>query len=98
MITQIKNNDGVSLLKIEGDMTIYAAAELKHELMNLIGVPGEYEIDLSGVVEIDTSGLQLLVLAKREAARLENRLHFNRQSPAVLEVISLCNMAEYFAE
>jgi anti-sigma B factor antagonist len=98
MPIRAKKRKGIMTLHIEGDMTIYNAAELKAELMKHLAQPGEQEIDLSGVGEMDTAGLQLLVLAKREAARLKTILHFNGHSRAVLEVINLCNMAGYFGD
>jgi anti-sigma B factor antagonist len=98
MAIKVKKKKGVTLLHIEGDMTIYNAAELKDELIKLVSQPGEHEIDLSGVGEMDSAGLQLLILAKREAARLKTILHFNGHSRAVLDVINLCNMAAYFGD
>lgn len=98
MPIKVKRKKGVTMLHIEGDMTIYNAAGLKDELMKLVSQPGEYEVDLSGVGEMDSAGLQLLILAKREAARLKTMLNFNGHSRAVLEVINLCNMAAYFGD
>lgn len=90
--------DGLSLLHIEGDMTIYTAAELKAELMPHLSAPMEREIDLSGVSEIDSAGLQLLLLAKREAERHASPLRLTEHSRAVLEVLDLCNLAGYFGD
>jgi anti-sigma B factor antagonist len=98
MPIRVKKKKGVSTLFLEGEMSIYNAAELKGELVQLLSQPGEYEIDLSGVSEMDSAGLQLLILAKREAARLKTILQFNGHSRAVLEVINLCNLAAYFGD
>jgi anti-sigma B factor antagonist len=93
-----ETKDGLSFLKIEGDMTIYTAAELKAELMPYITLSVEREIDLSGVSEIDSAGLQLLLLAKREAARHACPLRLTGHSRAVLEVLDLCNLVPYFGD
>jgi anti-sigma B factor antagonist len=93
-----ETKDGLSLLKIEGDMTIYTAAELKAELMPYITLSVEHEIDLSGVSEIDSAGLQLLMLAKREAGRHASPLRLTGHSRAVLEVLDLCNLVSYFGD
>ncbi len=93
-----ETKDGLSFLKIEGDMTIYTAAELKAGLMPCITQPGEREIDLSGVSEIDSAGLQLLLLAKREAARHASPLRLTGHSRAVLEVLNLCDLVPYFGD
>jgi len=52
------------VLHIEGEFTIFRAMELKPVIL---AAPPPLEIDLSGVTEMDTAGLQLLILAKRAA-------------------------------
>jgi anti-anti-sigma factor len=82
-------------LRIEGEMTIYRAAELKQTIADWQGgVPfgGAAAIDLSGVTEIDCSGVQLLALAQRGAAAAEQRLRLADPSPAVAEVLSLLGL------
>ena len=104
MPIRAETHNGLSLLHIEGDMTIYTAAGLKAELMPHLTQPQEREIDLSAVSEIDSAGLQLLMLAKREAARnlcpsgYASPLRLTRHSRAVLEVLDLCNLAGYFGD
>lgn len=93
-----KKKKGVSLLSISGDMTIYTAGTLKAELMNLIAQPCEREIDLTNVSEMDTAGLQLLIMAKREAARQKTALRLTGHSHAVLDVMNICNMAAFFGD
>lgn len=89
---------GVSILHIEGDMTIRTAAALKKELMKHIAKPCEREIDLSEVSEIDTTGIQLLILAKREAIRHDTPLRLTGHSRAVFDVIDTYNLAAYFGD
>jgi anti-sigma B factor antagonist len=93
-----KKKRGVSLLQISGDMTIYTAAILKQELMQHLSKPCEREIDLSEVSEMDSAGLQLLIMAKREAEQHKKPLLLTRHSHAVLEVMDICNMAAYFGD
>jgi anti-sigma B factor antagonist len=92
------NNNGQSLLHIEGDMTIYTAADLKNDLMNHMAQPCEREIDLSDVSEMDSAGLQILILAKREAERHGTSLRLTGHSRAVLDVLDMCNLASYFGD
>ena len=66
--------------------------------MKHIAQPCEREIDLSDVSEMDSAGLQLLILAKREAVRHNTPLRLTGHSPAVLEVMNICNMAAYFGD
>lgn len=92
------NKNGQSLLHIEGDMTIYTAAEMKAELMTHIAQPCELEIDLSEVSEMDSAGLQILILVKREAERHGTSLRLTGHSRAVLDVLDMCNLAPYFGD
>jgi anti-sigma B factor antagonist len=54
-------------ITVSGEMTITSASALKPTLLRLLSGPA-MALDLSGVSEIDTSGIQLIVLLKREAA------------------------------
>ena len=98
MLIREEEKNGLSLLYIEGDMTIYTAAELKSELMTYLVKPVEREINLSGISEMDSAGLQILILAKREALRLGMLLRLSGHSRAVLEVLDLCNLTAYFGD
>ena len=78
---------------LSGEFTIYAAAEAKARLTALLDLCAEVELDLSAVSEIDTAGVQLLLLIKREAQRLGKTVRFVAHSRATLELIDLYNMA-----
>ena len=79
-------------------MTIYRAVELKEMLLKALNETGELEVDLSDVGELDTAGLQVLIVAKKQAAAQNKSLHLIGHSPAVLEVIELFNLAAYFGD
>ncbi len=98
MPIRTKKRKGVSILHIEGDMTIGTAAALKEELMKHITQSSEREIDLSDVSEMDSAGMQLLMLAKREATRHNTPLRLIGHSRAVLEVMDTYNLAAYFGD
>lgn len=83
---------------IDRDLTIYHAAELKAEMLAALEQTDELDLDLSSVGEMDTAGLQLLILVKREAARLGKAMRIVVHSPAVREVIDFFNMAAYFGD
>ena len=85
--------------RMAGEMTIYRAAELKEMLLEPLQHSGAtLEVDLSGVTELDTAGLQLLILAKRTALKNEGQLRLIGHSPAVLNVFDLLNLAAYFGD
>lgn len=83
-------------LTIGRNMNIYEAQSLKDELMEIAARPSDIVLDLSQVTEIDTCGIQLLLLAQRESAREGRSLRLSHCSPAVQELIELFNLAEPF--
>jgi anti-sigma B factor antagonist len=93
-----KKNKAVQRLAIVEDMTIYNAAAQKQTLVDALAGCDELELDLSAVAEMDTAGFQLLVLLKREAARLGKAARIVAHSPAVREVVDFFNMAAHFGD
>lgn len=91
-------NSGHCRYAIEGDMTIYRATELKEALMDRIAQYQEVDVDLSKVAEIDSAGLQLMVLAKLEASTHSKVLRFDGHSPAVMEILDLSDLAGFFGD
>lgn len=84
--------------RVDGEMTIYTAAATKEILLPLLAQCPELEIDLSQVSEMDSAGLQLLILAKRECLTRNGNLRLLGHSPAVVEVLELCNMTAFFGD
>lgn len=84
--------------KLDSDLTIYHAAELKDELLRALDDTDCLEIDLSAVGDIDTAGLQLLILLKREARAGGKQLNLSGHSAAVRQAIDFCNLAAAFGD
>lgn len=80
-------------LALTEDLTIYNALEQKRVLLEALAQVDELELDLLPVNEIDTAGMQLLILLKREAARLGKSVNIVAHSQAVRELIDFCNLA-----
>jgi anti-anti-sigma factor len=57
-----------------------------------------FELNLAAVNEIDAAGLQLLVLAKNTAQAQGKSLCLTDHSPAVLEVLALCDLEGFFGD
>ena len=85
-------------LPIEGEMTIYRAAELKPTLLNALNGVTSLEVDLHGVTEIDSAGVQLLMLAKATGQAMTCEVKLVNHSPAVLEVFELLDLAAHFGD
>lgn len=84
--------DKRTCVPLEGPLTIYTAADSKAALLPLIQPERGLELDLSMVDEIDCAGLQLLVLAGREAKRLGGQLVLTNHSPAVIAALELSGL------
>lgn len=85
-------------LTILDDLTIYHALEHKQLLLDALAATDELELNLAQVAEMDTAGLQLLVLLKKEAQRAGKRVRIVAHSQAVSAVIDFCNMAAEFGD
>jgi anti-anti-sigma factor len=85
-------------LAIDRDMTIYHAEALKSELMDKLEHHQVIELDLSRIAEIDTAGIQLLMLAKRESMKQDKALRIVAHSPAVSELMDFYNIAGFFGD
>jgi anti-anti-sigma factor len=98
MAQQDKSKTSTAHFAIEGEMTIYRAAELKESLLPHIDHASVIEIDLSQVSEIDSAGLQLLIAAKLEAMIRDKQLHFVGHSKPVLELLDLSDLGGFFGD
>ena len=88
-------------LRIEGELTIYRAAELCDALKGaLAGAPdrGALEVDLSAVTEMDSAGVQLLIAAKRSSEDSGRALRVAGLGPAAVEVFDILQLATHFGE
>jgi anti-anti-sigma regulatory factor len=83
---------------VDGNMTIYEAAADKRVLLDAVAKSNEAEIDLSSVREMDTAGLQLLILAKRESLKEGRVMRLTGHSPVTLDVVDRYNLAAYFGD
>jgi anti-anti-sigma factor len=90
------NADG--RLALEDDLTIYHAAAHKAALLAALAATDRLELDLSAIAEIDTAGLQLLILVKREAAARGKSVVISGHSAAVRQTIDFCSLAVAFGD
>ena len=80
----------MSVLALAGELTIMTAADRKTELLTAVSRRKSVELDLSEITELDTAGLQVLLLARREAAEVGKSFTLVSPSPAVLEALEIC--------
>jgi anti-sigma B factor antagonist len=85
-------------LEFEGDLTVYEVAEVKPILIDALKKHEAVECRLDGVGEIDTAGLQLLVMARLEAMAEGKRLCLGELNSVVAEIVDLFDLAGFFEE
>ncbi|HWW71383.1 MAG TPA: STAS domain-containing protein [Duganella sp.] len=88
----------VTRIAIDGELTIYRAADLKVTVLEALRKSRVLEVDLSGVTELDTAGLQVLMLAKNTAAADQRELRLLNHSPAVVEIVEMLNLGAFFGD
>ena len=82
-------------VKLDGELTIYSVAEIKSGLAEVMKSADQIEIDLSGITEIDTAGLQLMLIAKRNPGK---DVSFINHPQSVLRLIDLANVGGVFGD
>jgi anti-anti-sigma factor len=87
-----------SRILVDGELTIYSAAEDLKGLLRALDRAASLEIDLSQVSEMDTAGLQLLLLVKREADRRGKAMRLVAHSAAALGVLDAYNLIGHFGD
>ena len=85
-------------LSIDGELTIYTAAAEKQRLQAFLESGEELELNLANVSEMDTAGLQVLMLLKKEAGRRGKSLRYVMHSKAVLDILELSHTITAFGD
>ena len=93
-----ESGSGSCTVLANGSMNIYVATQQKSMLLEALHRHKQMEIDLSEVDEMDTAGLQLLLLLKRTAAQTGKSISLVAHSPTSLDVIDRYNLATYFGD
>lgn len=88
----------LSRVTLAEDFSIYTAAQNKDNLLGQLALSQGLELDLSGVEEMDSAGLQVLMLLKREADARGKPLQLINHSQAVVEIFELLDLAGYFGD
>jgi len=91
-------DDAIRRVGVDGNLTIYEAVPRKLALLSALADCRELELDLSRVGEVDSAGLQLLVLVKQEASRQGKRLALVAHSAAVREILVFLDLAGFFGD
>lgn len=92
------HRDDQASLRLAGALTIYTVAEARREIPMRLQKHKAQCLDLSGLEELDTAGLQLLLWLKRDAAARGINLVFVHHSEAVVDVFDLLKVTAVFGD
>lgn len=97
MNVSCKNHDSGTALSVEGDLTIYSVTQAKHALFNSYeSFVSPVALDLHGVSEIDTAGLQLLLFMHKSLSDDNKKIHIIKSNEHVDAVLNSLDVATYF--
>ncbi len=85
----------VRKLCFDGEFTILHIPRTKETMLKHLNACAGLEIDLTKVSEIDTSGVQLLILAAQEARRNGKTFKIGALSSAANELIGLYRLDDF---
>lgn len=85
-------------LDVSGEMNIYTAPDLKAAFMDALYDAPALELNLTEVEEMDSAGLQLLVLARRECHARGKGFSIISHSAATNSVVRLLGLEELYVE
>jgi anti-sigma B factor antagonist len=97
----IKREDSIReadscLLDAGADMTIYSAADNLTEIKGYYSQFNHFELNLSAVEEIDSSGVQLLLSLVKSAKKDGKKVVLSDISAAVIDVMDTLNIRTHF--
>lgn len=87
----------VCRLLVEGELNIQNAVATRERLLIALGGNDEVEMNLAGVSEFDSAGLQLLVAAKKLAAAAGKVLRFTGTAQPIVEVLEFLGLKDELA-
>jgi len=85
-ITTKSDKDKFSVC-IDGELTIYTVQEYKKSLLEKFSADKALELDLNGVDEIDTSGLQLLAAIAKQLSENGSEMSISSLSDVAREAL-----------
>ena len=78
-------------IRVTGEMTVYTASQIKEPLLEAVAdAPATVHLDLSAVSELDTAGVQLLLVIRRAVLEGGRHLQLGAESAIVRDVLTLC--------
>lgn len=95
MSVEITHRGTTVQVNIRGELTIYSVAEVKEHLALAMQQGEDVVVNLAEVTDVDTAGLQLLLLAR---CRPGWRVSYVQHSPEVLRLLLLSDMGRLLGD
>jgi anti-sigma B factor antagonist len=97
MFTRDRISDDACSLTIRGDLDIAMSGLLRQELDELLALDiARLDVDLSGVLFMDSSALSALVQANETAREHNQQFNLRHPSPACTKVLSITGLDRVF--
>ena len=91
-----EEDQAFSLIRLQGDVNVSSAAELKQLLLRALARGKGIDVDLGSVTEVDVTALQLLWAAELEAKTAGVKLRFVERWPeAVATALAEAGFEEF---
>jgi len=91
------DRDGTTTLVISGEIDLACADELREQLYAITATGSSTGVvDLSGVTFLDSSGLGVLIAAKKRAVATDTDLVLDHPSAACRSVLSVSGADQFF--
>jgi anti-anti-sigma factor len=90
-----------TLLRLEGELTIYTASDVRQRLLAALSGDAAatvLQLDLTGVTETDTAGMQLLLAARQYARAHQREVRISGVGGCVATAIQLLGLDDAFAD
>ncbi|HEY6925915.1 MAG TPA: STAS domain-containing protein, partial [Steroidobacteraceae bacterium] len=85
-------------LVLSGEMTVYTAPELLRSMLAAaLTDDSVQEVSLAEVTELDTAGVQLLLVLRRRLAASGRQIRIIGVSPAASQSLTLCGLTSLLA-
>jgi anti-anti-sigma factor len=98
MSITIETHGATECVSLTGELTIFTVSEIWQSMWRLFEGTNEIEIDLQGVSEVDSVGIQLLALVKMAVEKRGMSARFVNYSKEVVDVVEMFNLAGKIAD
>ena len=88
MVSNNQDKDGNLVMKIEGSLSAYEVGDLKNRLLTGFTNYQGIILDVNGVIECDTLGIQLLLSARKTAEKLNKTFNVTGDSQSVQDAVT----------